>query len=586
MKIGIAQLNPILGDLTGNAKCILDLAQQASTQQVRLLLTPELSLCGYPPRDLLLRPSFIDMMRRTLEQLAHDLPAGLAALVGIAEANPNAGTAGEKPLFNSMALIEAGQVQAVFHKRLLPTYDVFDDDRYFESGTDPNHFFIQTKGGESVHIGVTICEDLWNDQDFWGQRAYPVNPTAEVVAAGVDLVVNLSASPYVVGKQQLREKMIRHAVMQHHCPIVYVNQVGGNDDLIFDGYSVALNRQGEVVCRAQGFKPELAVIDFEGHDLQSAQIKPLTSEPEAEMWSALVLGVQDYARKCGFSKAVIGLSGGIDSALVCAIAAAALGPENVLGVLMPSPYSSEHSVTDAKTLAQNLGVLAETLAIGHLMSGYDKTFETLFADTQPGVTEENLQSRIRGNLLMAISNKFGHLLLSTGNKSEMAVGYCTLYGDMNGGLAVIADVPKTKVYALCRWLNRQAKSGESACLGMISGFSNPNVEAEIIPKNILIKPPSAELKPGQVDQDSLPAYDILDDILERLIQRHQSAADLIAAGHDPAVVDKVVRLLSRTEFKRRQAPPVLKVTDRAFGMGWRMPIASRWSLKTAPPLRL
>ncbi|MEO1400305.1 MAG: NAD+ synthase [Cyanobacteria bacterium J06635_1] len=584
MKIGIAQLNPILGDLTGNAERILDLAQQASDQDVRLLLTPELSLCGYPPRDLLLRPSFIELMRQTLEQLARNLPAGLAALVGIAEANPNAGTAGEKPLFNSMALVEDGQVQAVFHKRLLPTYDVFDDDRYFEFGTEPNHFSLKDSDGELVHIGVTICEDLWNDHDFWGQRAYPVNPTAEVVAAGVDLVVNLSASPYVVGKQQLREKMIRHAVLQHHCPIMYVNQVGGNDDLIFDGYSVAINRGGEVVCRAQGFEPSLEVIDFKARDLQPSQVKPLTAEPEAEMWSALVLGVRDYARKCGFSKAVIGLSGGIDSALVCAIATAALGPENVLGVLMPSPYSSEHSVTDAEKLAANLGVPSETLAIGHLMAGYDKTFETLFANTEAGVTEENLQSRIRGNLLMAISNKFGHLLLSTGNKSEMAVGYCTLYGDMNGGLAVIADVPKTQVYALCRWLNRQAKAGDNTHLGLISGLTTPNVAAEIIPENILIKPPSAELKPGQVDQDSLPAYDILDDILERLIQLHQSVADLVAAGHDPAVVDKVVRLLSRTEFKRRQAPPVLKVTDRAFGMGWRMPIASRWSLKAPLPI--
>ncbi|NEP17601.1 MAG: NAD+ synthase [Leptolyngbya sp. SIO4C1] len=578
MKLAIAQLNPTVGDIAGNAQQILSAAEQAAQQGVRLLLTPELSLCGYPPRDLLLRPGFIALMRQRLDWLARELPAGLAALVGLAENNPQAATAGEKPLFNSMALLENGRVQAVFHKRLLPTYDVFDEDRYFESGTAPNHFTLTEATGATVQIGVTICEDLWNDADFWGQRAYAINPTAEVVAAGVDLVVNLSASPYVVGKQRLREDLIRHAVEQHRCPIVYVNQVGGNDDLIFDGYSVAVSRQGELACRAPGFQPALEILDFDPvqSDLSRAQTHPLPSAPEAEIWSALVLGVQDYARKCGFSKAVMGLSGGIDSALVCAIAAAALGPEQVLGVLMPSPYSSEHSIADAAELAQNLGVSTETLKIELLMRDYDSVLRALFAGTEAGVAEENLQSRIRGNLLMAIANKFGHLLLSTGNKSEMAVGYCTLYGDMNGGLAVIADLPKTKVYALCRWLNRQAKAGEP--LGKLP-VRRP--ATEVIPEHILIKPPSAELKPGQVDQDSLPAYDVLDDILERLIQQHQSAAEIVAAGYDVAVVEKVVRLISRAEFKRRQAPPVLKVTDRAFGLGWRMPIASRWSLDVA-----
>jgi NAD+ synthetase len=585
MKLAIAQLDPIVGDISGNAQQILEAAQLAAQQGARLLLTPELSLCGYPPRDLLLRPSFIMLMKQTVEQLAQDLPPGLAALVGIAEANPRAAVAGEKPLFNSMAWLDQGQVQAVFHKRLLPTYDVFDEDRYFQSGTDPNHFILTDPTGETLHIGVTICEDLWNDQNFWGQRAYPVDPTAEVVAAGVDLVVNLSASPYTVGKQQLREQLIRHAVQQYDRPIIYVNQVGGNDDLIFDGYSVALDRQGNVVCRAAGFETALSVVEVDQphRTLLPAAVAPLRPAAEAELWSALVLGVKDYARKCGFRQAVIGLSGGIDSALVCAIATAALGPDNVLGVLMPSPYSSEHSVSDAARLAQNLGVPTQTLPIGDLMRCYDHILADLFAGTAAGVTEENLQSRIRGNLLMALSNKFGHLLLSTGNKSEMAVGYCTLYGDMNGGLAVIADVPKTQVYALCRWLNRQAKAGQSGLLGHLQNYATPDAAAEIIPEHILIKPPSAELKPDQVDQDSLPPYDILDDILERLIQHHQSAAEIIAAGHQPQVVDHVIRLITRTEFKRRQAPPVLKVTDRAFGLGWRMPIASRWSWQSPAP---
>ncbi|MFG6097899.1 NAD+ synthase [Leptothoe sp. ISB3NOV94-8A] len=573
MKFAIAQLDPTVGDLTGNAQQILAAAQNAAEQGAHLLLTPELSLCGYPPRDLLLRPGFIQQMQTVLEKLAKDLPQGLTTLIGLAQPNTDAGNKGQKPLYNSMALLENGTIKTVFHKRLLPTYDVFDEDRYFESGTDPNHFTLEA-GGSSLHIGVTICEDLWNEDDFWGQRTYKVNPTAEVVAAGVDLVVNLSASPFTVGKQALREKMIAHAARQHSCPIIYVNQVGSNDDLIFDGCSVAMDRQGTVVSRSTSFQPAVQIVDYdlEQQTLVPGTIHPLLDTPEAEIWSALVLGVKDYSRKCGFSKAVVGLSGGIDSALVAAIATAALGPDNVLGVLMPSPYSSDHSISDAEKLAHNLGITTQKLPIGELMAGYDNTLLDLFTGTEPGVTEENLQSRIRGNLLMAITNKFGHLLLSTGNKSEMAVGYCTLYGDMNGGLAVIADVPKTQVYSLCHWLNHCIQTTDTA-LGLIEC----DRKTEIIPNNILTKPPSAELRPDQVDQDSLPPYDILDDILERLIQLHQSTDDIVTAGHDPTVVGKIVRLLTRAEFKRRQAPPVLKVTDRAFGLGWRMPIASRWS---------
>ncbi|WGV26369.1 NAD+ synthase [Halotia branconii] len=552
MKIAIAQLNPTIGDLPGNARKILEAAQQAAALGARLLLTPELSLCGYPPRDLLLNPSFVEAMGIELQQLAQDLPSNLAVLVGTVEENLKAHITGGKTLFNSIALLEAGEIKQVFHKQLLPTYDVFDERRYFEPSLQANYFTL-----DNIDIGVTICEDLWNDEDFWGKRSYVANPIADLATIGVDLIVNLSASPYTVGKQHFRAAMLKHSAVRFQQPIIYANQVGGNDDLIFDGCSFALNRQGEIMYRACGFATDLGIIEFDAvqRDLHSSTIVAEYESSDAEIWQALVLGVQDYARKCRFSKVVLGLSGGIDSALVAAIATAALGKENVLGVLMPSPYSSEHSVSDALALSKNLGIETNILKIGELMQSFDYTLADLFAGTEFGIAEENIQSRIRGNLLMAIANKFGYLLLSTGNKSEMAVGYCTLYGDMNGGLAVIADVPKTRVYSLCHWLN---------------------CDREIIPQNILTKAPSAELKPGQIDQDSLPAYEILDDILQRLIHHHQSAAQIIAAGHDPAIVNRVIQMVARAEFKRRQAPPGLKITDRAFGTGWRMPIASNW----------
>lgn len=614
VKIAIAQLDPTIGDLTGNAQRLLEAAEAAAAQGAQLLLTPELALCGYPPRDLLMHPGFVVAIAHTLEQLATNLPPQLAVLIGTVAPNPNAPADGEKPLFNSVALLHQGKVQQLFHKRLLPTYDVFDEDRYFEPGTAVNHFWLAVEGGQQqqepaaagadqailpslssppsstsppssasppsstspsphppIHIGVTICEDLWNDEEFWGQRNYEVNPIADLAALPVDFTVNLSASPYTVGKQHLREQMLKHIATRFEQPILYANQVGGNDDLIFDGSSFALNREGELVCRAAAFSEDLVFVEYDAakRDLIATEtaairvsatdrsIAPLPATADAEIWSALVLGVRDYAHKCGFSKAVIGLSGGVDSALVAAIAVTALGHANVLGVLMPSPYSSDHSVNDALQLAENLGIQTQTLSIGELMQGYDHTLENLFAGTDFGLAEENIQSRIRGNLLMAISNKFGYLLLSTGNKSELAVGYCTLYGDMNGGLAVIADVPKTRVYSICDWLNHT--------------HSIPP-----IPQNILTKPPSAELKPGQVDQDSLPAYEVLDDILERLIHKHQTPQQIEAGGHDAATINKITQLISRAEFKRRQAPPVLKVSDRAFGIGWRMPIANRW----------
>ncbi|NCS57293.1 MAG: NAD+ synthase [Microcystis aeruginosa G11-04] len=551
MRIAIAQLNPIVGDIEGNAERILEAAQTAFNRGAELLLTPELSLCGYPPRDLLLNLGFVEKMSRQLQLLSQELPEKLAVLVGFVEKNSSATVRGEKPLFNSIALVKSQEIKQIFTKRLLPTYDVFDEDRYFASGKESQYFQLTEN---NFKIGVTICEDVWNDEQFWGQRQYAVNPIADLANLGVDLIVNLSASPYSVGKQKLRESLLSHSATRYNLPIVYVNQVGGNDDLIFDGDSVAFNRQGEVIYRAQAFTSSLELIEF-NQDLLPAVIHPLPIDEDEEIYRALVLGVRDYVQKCGFKRVIFGLSGGIDSSLVAAIATDALGKENVLAVMMPSPYSSDHSISDAVALVNNLGIKSEKLAIKEIMTAYDQLLERLFAGTDFGIAEENLQSRIRGNLLMALSNKFGHLLLSTGNKSEMAVGYCTLYGDMNGGLAVIADVPKTRVYSLCRWLNRHG---------------------EIIPLNVINKAPSAELKPNQKDQDSLPPYEILDAILALLIDRHQSAEQIIAAGFEPEIVQKVIKLVKNAEFKRKQAPPVLKISDRAFGTGWRMPIASRW----------
>ena len=588
MKIAIAQLNPTIGDLVGNSQKILQVAHQVADQGVELLLTPELSLCGYPPRDLLLNPSFIQAMATQLAKLATELPPQMRVLVGTVQPNPDTIANGGKPLFNSVACLSGGKIQEFFYKRLLPTYDVFDEDRYFAPGEATGVLQIPcdsvggTEKNRAIEIGVTICEDLWNDEEFWGRRSYAVNPIAELGMMEVDLVVNLSASPYCVGKHKIREAMLSHSAKRHQQAIIYVNQVGGNDDLIFDGGSFACDRTGAVIYRAATFSTEVAILEFDpqsqnltalretsGTSLRETSVTssgnsltPLVRSAPEEIWHALVLGVKDYAHKCGFQQVVLGLSGGVDSALVAAIATASLGAENVLGVLMPSPYSSDHSVSDALELAQNLGIKTQTLPIADLMAGYDRTLEDLFTGTNFGIAEENIQSRIRGNLLMAIANKFGYLLLSTGNKSEMAVGYCTLYGDMNGGLAVIADVPKTQVYAICHWLNE----------------SHPQIK---IPPQILTKAPSAELKPGQVDQDSLPEYEVLDDILDRFICHHQSLEEIVAAGFSPQIVHQVIKLVTRAEFKRRQAPPGLKITDRAFGTGWRMPIASKITINRA-----
>ncbi|MCA6509702.1 MAG: NAD+ synthase [Pseudanabaena sp. M109S1SP2A07QC] len=558
---GIAQLNPVIGDLLGNCDRILTAVQKLAKQGVQLVLTPELSICGYPPRDLLMNHQFVRDMEIAISELASKLPPDIAVLVGTVSVNPQANQSGGKPLFNSAALLQDGRVQQVFHKRLLPTYDVFDEDRYFAVGNGSNVFTLNLKGGASLNIGVTICEDIWNDEKFWGKRNYADDPVAELATNHeLDLLLNLSASPYAVGKQKLRESMLSHSAIMHNLPLLYANQVGANDDLIFDGRSMAFDRHGKIITRGKSFEEDLLVINLDEVSLDSSRHE----SDDAEIFAALVLGVRDYVQKCRFRQVVIGLSGGIDSALVAAIAAEAIGKENVLGVLMPSPYSSAHSITDAIALAHNLGISTQTIPIQPMMEAFDASLANLFVGQTSDVTEENLQSRIRGSLLMAISNKFGHLLLSTGNKSEISVGYCTLYGDMNGGLAAIADVPKTRVFSICKWLNR------TSSLLMIK-----QENSEVIPVNIITKPPSAELKPDQLDQDSLPPYDILDDILHKLINQHLAAAEISATGHDPAIVDRVVRLVKIAEFKRRQAAPGLKITNRAFGSGWRMPIASK-----------
>jgi len=542
MKIALLQLNPTVGDLQGNAALIANAARRAKGAD--LAVTSELALLGYPPRDLLLNADFVERSWSTLRDLAHDLADLPPILVGLAK--PNLDEVG-RPLFNSAALLREGRVERTFKKALLPTYDVFDEDRYFEPAAEPQILEL----GDSV-LGISICEDIWNDRDFWRRRRYHTNPVQELVAAGAKAVVNLSASPFTAGKQKHREAMLANLAKKYSVPFFYINQVGGNDDLVFDGRSCVFDGDGLLVARAQGFMPDLIIADMKG-GMGSIANDDFT--PESEIWRALVLGTRDYVHKCGFSGVLLGLSGGIDSSLVAAIAAQALGPSNVLGVLMPSPYTSRASIKDACALAKNLGIKTITMSITDIMKSYDEELAKPFSGHLKDVTEENIQARIRGNLLMALSNKFGLVLLTTGNKSELAVGYCTIYGDMSGGLAVISDVPKTTVYRLAEWLN--ARRGE------------------IIPMEVLHKSPTAELRFDQIDQDSLPPYEVLDDILERYLELHQSKEELLALGYEKEVVERVLCLVKSAEFKRRQAAPGLKVTDRAFGSGWRMPVACR-----------
>ena len=545
MKIALAQINPTVGDFDGNARKILDFTARAEQGGAGLVLFPELAVCGYPPADLLEKPAFVARAGQVIEEIAVRTAGGKIAIICGYVTPAQRGTG--KHVMNSAALLRNGRVEFVQSKMLLPFYDVFDEQRYF---APTQHQQLVDIAGEQV--ALTICEDAWNDKSFWENRLYNVDPVEELMRGGGSLVLNISASPYWHGKLRTRREMLS-AIARHHCkPVIMVNQVGGNDSLVFDGSSLAMGPNGEVIAQAKSFEEDLVFVDTES---LMGDIHPQPQLEDEAIYRALVLGTRDYVRKCGFSKVVIGLSGGIDSALVAAIAAEAVGPENVLTLGMPSPYSSPGSIDDSQHLAENLGVRFEVLPISALFEQYNQALAPLFAGCKPDMTEENLQARIRGALLMAASNKFNSLVLTTGNKSEMSTGYCTLYGDMVGALAVIGDVFKTRVYALCRSINR---------------------EREVIPTAILEKPPSAELRPDQKDTDSLPPYDVLDPILEAYVERYETPEAIAEANHfDIDLVRRVVRLVERSEYKRQQAAPVLKVTAKAFGMGRRFPIAAR-----------
>jgi NAD+ synthetase len=544
MKIALVQTNPTIGDIAGNTAQVLAGLARAENAGADLALFPEQTIIGYPAKDLLLRRDVIAANLAALDAIASHARR-TAAVVGYAERNTRAFG---RPLFNAAALLHQGQVLARWQKRLLPTYDVFDEVRYFEPG---GMHAVTEFGG--LKLGVTICEDMWSREEMLGQPLYAGDPIQDLVANGAELVFNISASPYFLGKHKLRLDLMADHARRNRVPVLFVNQVGGNDELLFDGASSVVDGSGQLVGQARAFVEDLLLVDLE--NLSATRIEPQPTAV-ASLHDALVMGLHDYVRKCGFRAVVIGLSGGIDSALVAALAAAALGPENVHGVAMPSRFSSDHSLADARALAQNLGVKLSVIPIEPMHAAFEQTLTPHFAGRSPGIAEENIQARTRGGILMALSNKFGSLLLTTGNKSELAVGYCTLYGDMCGGLAVISDVPKTMVYDVARHVNERAGR-------------------EIIPQSTLTKPPSAELKPNQTDQDSLPPYDVLDAILERYEERLQSVEEIVAAGFEARTVADVVRKIQTSEYKRQQAAPGLKVTSRAFGFGRRMPIAAR-----------
>ena len=543
MKLALAQFNPTVGDFAGNTARILALAARAKERGADLAVFSELCICGYLPQDLLERPAFIDRNQKELKQLAAKLP--LPAIVGFVGKNKNGTGSG---IANKAALLSGGKIVFEQSKMLLPTYDVFDESRYFQPAAEQKVFGF---GGEM--LGITICEDVWNDKNFWAVRRYDRDPVTELAAQGTSVIINISASPYTIDKRALRVDMLRSIALSHQLPIVYVNQVGGNDSLIFDGASVALTLDGKVAAQAAAFQEDLILFDTTTGE---GEIHKQPPEEIAYAFQALVLGTRDYVHKCRFEKALVGLSGGIDSAVVAAIAVEALGAENVLGVSMPGPYSSEGSIADAKAVAQNLGIEMKTIPISGVFDAYLATLKPVFGSRKADVTEENVQARIRGNYLMALSNKFGSMVLSTGNKSELAVGYCTLYGDMAGGLAVISDVPKLMVYELAKFINRQR---------------------QIIPRETIEKPPSAELRPNQKDEDSLPPYDVLDRILKAYIEDLRSPQEIADKyGFDLKLVREIALLVDRTEYKRKQAAPGLKITSRAFGFGRPFPIAQRF----------
>ena len=543
MKIALAQFNPTVGDFPGNAARILSLAAQAKQRGAGLAIFSELCLCGYLPQDLLERPTFIERNLRELKDLATKLP--MPAIVGFVGRASN-GTG--KSIANKAALLCGGRIAFEQSKMLLPTYDVFDESRYFQPADHQSVF-----GFNDEQLGITICEDVWNDKNFWAKRRYDRDPVTELMGQGTTLFLNISASPYTIDKRSLRFDMLRSIAVNQRRPVVYVNQVGGNDSLVFDGASMALTADGKVAAQALSFDEDLVLFDTA---TGQGDIHPLPKEEIEYAYRALVVGTRDYVRKCGFTKVLMGLSGGIDSAVVASIAATALGPENLLGVSMPGPFSSEGSRLDAKALADNLGIQLITVPITDVYDAYRKALAPAFVNRPVDVTEENIQARIRGNYLMALSNKFGSMVLSTGNKSELAVGYCTLYGDMAGGLGVISDVPKLMVYELAYWINRERK---------------------LIPRSTIDKAPSAELRPNQRDEDSLPPYDVLDRVLKSYIEDLQSPQEIADHyGFDPKLVQDIALRVDRNEYKRKQAAPGLKITSRAFGFGRPFPIAQKF----------
>jgi NAD+ synthase (glutamine-hydrolysing) len=538
MKIALAQINPTVGDFDGNAALIRDAAARAKKMGADLAVFPELSLMAYPPRDLVEHRGFVERGLKALEKLAAEIE--LPSLVGFVSRNESGKG---RPLHNSAAFLNNGRIESVTHKMLLPTYDVFDEDRYFEPGPKPTPIVVNGR-----KLAVTICEDLWRSEGDLAFR-YPDDPVEAQVSQGAEAILNLSASPFTQGKGKVRRNLIRRLAQNFAMPLIYVNQVGGNDELVFDGGSMVVDGHGNLVLQAKTFGEDLVVVDL---DNLPAPLQPQDMRPEEAAYRAIVLGTRDYHHKCGFRSAVLGLSGGIDSALTAAIAADALGPDNVLGVAMPSRFSSDHSIEDAEILAKNLGIRFRKIPIEHAHNAFLDMLAPAFEGMESDVAEENIQARCRGVILMALANKFQSLTLATGNKSEIATGYCTLYGDMCGGLAPINDLPKDMVYRLSRWLNRNG---------------------EIIPQNTIDKPPSAELRPNQVDQDTLPPYDELDRVLSLYIEEQKDFNGIVADGIDPKVAADVIRRIEINEYKRRQAVPGLKITSKAFGYGRRVPIA-------------
>ncbi|MDQ3199486.1 MAG: NAD+ synthase [Verrucomicrobiota bacterium] len=541
MRIGIAQINPTVGDLRGNFDKIIGAYERLAAAGAELVLAPELATTGYPPQDLVFKSRFVPQNLEAIERL-HRCIGEVPLLVGYVDRNEGRG----KPFFNAAALLERGQPIRKTFKTLLPTYDVFDEDRYFEPGRGGEIFTVAGR-----QVGVTICEDIWT-QEYLPRALYDTELVGALAERGAEIILNISASPFGLHKLSGRKEMVAALARAHQRPIVYCNVVGGNDELVFDGSSIAFNHSGELIAQLPSFQTAEAIVETD----TTAAIALEPPDEMAELYGALSLGVRDYLAKCNFKSAVLGLSGGIDSAVVAAIAADSLGKDNVLGVSMPSPYSSPGSIDDALVLARTLGIECVQIPIAEAFTAFKAQFQEIFAGLAEDTTEENMQSRLRGMILMSLSNKFGHLLLTTGNKSELAVGYCTIYGDMAGGLAVISDVPKTLVYDLARWINR---------------------DREIIPVSTLRKPPSAELKPGQVDQDSLPPYDVLDRILHLYVEENRSADEIVAEGFDEKTVHWIQRRVDLNEYKRAQAAPGIKVTSRAFGVGRRMPIAQQYT---------